>query len=127
MRIAADEEYRSNLRICIEPPRKRVNLRQSAKSSWRNMLRSHFVAVKENKIVPLGRGYLLRKFQEIQWNREVHLRKAPDFETAHTQQNSRRESLPKKLQSVFLSMHSSGEHKNKVGAPRGIRRRKPGA
>lgn len=127
MRIAADDEYRSNLRICIEPPREHLDLRQSAKSSRRYMLHSYFLAVKENKIVPLGRSYLLRQFQEIKWNRKVHLRKAPDFETAYAEQNPRRESLPEKPQSVFLSMHSSGEHKNQVDAPRGIRGGKPGA
>lgn len=127
MRIAADDEYRSNRRTCREPPRERLNLRQSAKTSGRNMLRSHFLALKENKIVPPGRSHLLRQLQEIQRNRKVHLRKAPDFETAYAQQNSRREPQPEKLQSIFLSVHSSGEDKNQVGAPQVIRRRKPGA
>lgn len=91
------------------------------------MLHAHFLALEENKIVPLVRRHLLRQLQEIRWSWKVHLGEAPDFETAYTEQNSRRQPLTEKLQSVFLPMHSSGEHKNQVGAPRGIRRRKPGA
>ena len=91
------------------------------------MLHAHFLALEENKIVPLVRSHLLRQLQEIQRSRKVHLGEKPDFETAYAEHHPRRQTLTEKLQSVFLPMHSSGEHKNQVGAPRGIRRREPGA
>src|ERR1700722_12312417 len=89
------------------------------------MLHLHLPPVKENKIVALRRRQLLRPFQEIQRNRQSHLRETPYLKAPHAKQEPRCKSLAEKFQCVFLAIHSPGKDENKVCAPRDIRRREP--
>jgi hypothetical protein len=65
-------------------------------------------------------------FQEVQRNRQVHLRETANFEAPHAEQDPWRESLMKKLECILLAMHSPGKPENKVEAARGIGGRQPG-
>ena len=126
MRIAADHKDRANTRVLAEPSRERIDFCQSAESVWQHVFRSYLWSFKENEVVALRRRHFLRQFQEIQWNWQGHLRETTDFETAHAEQDLRRESLMEKVQRVFFAIDPSGKDENEVGAARGIGGREPG-
>src|ERR1700721_1947284 len=114
-----DEDY-TDIRAPAKPASKRFDLRQCAESPWQHVLRLDFLALKENKIVALRRKYFLGQFQEVQRNRQSHLREASNFETPHAEQDSRSQSLTEQFQSVVLALHSSRQDENKIRNSRSI-------
>src|SRR6267143_1654353 len=71
--LVADECERLDFRILVEPARQCRHLCESAKPTGRDMLHVGFFALKQNKVVPLGRWHGLREFQKIQRYRQVQL------------------------------------------------------
>lgn len=126
VRIAADDKYRADIRIHDEPSAKRFNLRDSAESSGGHVFHSHFLALKERKIVALGRRHTLRQLQEIQRNWQRHLRETADFEAPYAEHDSWCASFKKEFQGVFLAMHPTRKNENNVGAAWCICWREPG-
>lgn len=71
--LVADECERLDFWILVEPARQCCHLCESAKPAGRDMLYVVPFALKQNKVVPLGRWHGLREFQKIQRYRQVQL------------------------------------------------------
>jgi hypothetical protein len=120
MSSAANHNHEVDCWVCIEPAAQGGNLGERAEPSGKHMLHVHFLEIERDEVVALWRRHFLSHLQKIQGGGQRHFRETAYLEAAHAEQEPWRETLAEELQGVFLTMHSSGEDKNQIGASRGI-------